>query len=101
MTNIDKTWIDNITILILNARSRAGITDIEINQAISSTDQLIKKYKGTKSLPMEIVNILIDMQASLITSADWHKNEQNQAAMSETIYKTALLLSDLARDITV
>ncbi|UGA36249.1 hypothetical protein JOS77_17490 [Chromobacterium haemolyticum] len=101
MTNIDEVWIDDITTLILNARSNTGITEIEINQAISSTDQLVKKYKGTKSLPMEIVNILIDMQASLITSADWHKNEKNQVAMSETIYKTALLLSDLARDITV
>ncbi|AXT45172.1 MULTISPECIES: hypothetical protein [Chromobacterium] len=101
MANIDEVWVDLISTLILKARSSAGITDIEINQAISSTNQLITKYKGKKSLPMAIVNILIDMQASLITSADWHKNEKKQTAMSETIYKTALILSDLARDITV
>ncbi|KMN37565.1 hypothetical protein VI26_02750 [Chromobacterium sp. LK1] len=101
MINTDQIWIDDITTLILNARSNAGITDTEIKQAINSTNQLIAKYKGTASLPMEIVNVLIDMQASLITSADWHKNEKKQIAMSENIYKTALLLSNLARDITV
>ena len=101
MANIDEVWIDHITTLILNARSNTGITDIEINQAISSTNQLITNYKGKKYLPMAIVNVLIDMQASLITSADWHKNEKKQAAMSEAIYKTALLLSALAREITV
>ena len=83
MINTDQIWIDDITTLILNARSNAGITDTEIKQAINSTNQLIAKYKGTASLPMEIVNVLIDMQASLITSADWHKNEKKQIAMSE------------------
>ena len=50
---------------------------------------------------MSIVNVLIDMQSSLMTSGDRHLNQLGNEEMASSIYHAAFELSAIARDMTV
>lgn len=98
--NIEKYWEDAVTRLTIEARTNAGISKKDTERALEYTRRLRNKYKGEQSLPMNIVNILIDLQSSLITSGDRHANELKNSDMAKLIYSTALELSSIARDMT-
>lgn len=97
---LDADWEDTIVSLILNSETNAGISDKEIHAALAKTEDLCKAYKGQTTLPMRIANVLIDMQSSLIIYSDRHRQHLNNEEMAEKIFRAALDLASIARNMT-
>lgn len=100
MKKTDKDSIDCVVNLMLEARTNAGISKDTAIAATEGMSKLRSKYRTLPSIPTEIANMLIDMQASLLTSAERHKSDLANVAMANTIFEIALRLSDIAREMT-
>ncbi len=98
--DIEEQWIEDVLALSIGARTNVGVSDSEVASAIGSTEALSKKYKGKDFLPMDVVNVLIDLQSGLISSGVRHREEFQNEAMAKKIFEVALRLSDIARDMT-
>lgn len=98
---VEKSWGMAIASLLIKAETNDGVSREEINSALQEMKKISNKYKGKKELPMSIVNVLIDMQSSLMTSGDRHLNQLCNEEMAGSIYHAAFELSAIARDMTV
>jgi hypothetical protein len=79
--------------LTLSVRARDGIRQHEVDSLLQALHECKREWANQDAIPRIAVNVLVDLQPSLLASAELYDR-----TIREAIINTAILIGDRVRD---